>query len=187
MNKKITYIVFALLVLGIGGLFLSSFLIKKAKNQNVSDTFFALFKSRCEVFYNSPYIDPAYNFSIAFTDDQLPCLLKDDTGQNHEVYLWQRDVLESETINVSFQEAILGKVTIEPRSDIGAVDESEPFTTTIDGEVVNGEIITSKACETAECPKSRRVILERFGKMISIEEYNRDLNLFEHIHFGEER
>lgn len=183
MSQKKRSIVIALLLVGIvSGLYVMK-ISKTLKLQSTNDAFFDLFKSRCEVFNEGLYQDQTFSFSIVFADDQVVCLLKDDIGQNHEVYLWQKDIFESVSIDVPFQDAILGKITVDPAPEMPALDVIGSFSTMIDDEFVEGKIVTSKNCNSDTCPHAKRVIIERDGKLFRVEEYSERLNLFENIHF----
>lgn len=176
--------IIALLLIGIiGGLCVTK-ILKTSKLQSANDAFFNLFKSRCEVFDEGSYQDQTFSFNIAFADDQIVCLLKDDIGQNHEVYLWQKNIFKSASIDVPLQDAILGKITVDPAPGMPALDVIGGFSTMIDDEFVEGEIVTSKNCNSDVCPHAKRVMIERNGKLFSIEEYNERLSLFENIHFN---
>jgi hypothetical protein len=172
-----------LIVLLIGGAVGIINLIKPSKPKNTVDPYLALFKSKCEVFQESPYRDPELNFSIKFTNDRILCLLKDRISGAHDIYIWQKNIFESKSINTSFQNAILGKVSIDSQ-DVKDLNVIETFSTKIDGESVTGEIVLPKNCTAAECPRAKKVTLQRFGKEFDIEEYNESINLFDNIHFN---
>lgn len=180
MFKKRLYLFFAVILLvGIIGVF---YLVRDAKHQNSNDKFFALLKTKCQIFSTSPYKDSEFDFSVKFNDDQILCLMRDDLGETYELYVWQKNAFESKTVS-ALQSAVFGKISINP-TEVQKVDIVNTFLTTIDGEAVTGETILPKGCTASECPHVNKITIQRIGKEFRIEEYDGNLDFFSNIHFG---
>lgn len=149
--------------------------------QDIPDPALAAFKAQCEIYSQSPYQDPVFGFRVAFTDDQVICLSRNRVEKTHEVYIWEKSAFESNNLSGSFKEVILGKISVNPRKDLPQPNVLGQFSAVVGDESVEGDVITSPSCKSSECPTARRITIQRFGEIVSIEEYSEQLNLFDRI------
>jgi hypothetical protein len=181
-KSRILNISLALLVI-MGVIVILLFFIKNIRNhKDISSTVLALLKSKCEIFQESPYRDSQYGFSIEFSNDQILCLIQDNINETHDVYVWKKNAFESKNID-DLQSAIQGKVSVN-QPQIKKLNILGTFSTKIDNATTTGEIVSPNNCNSNECPRAKRVIIQRFNKEFSIEEYDNDISLFNRVHFN---
>ena len=178
--QKITFILVGLFLIGTIGIL---FFLQNATKQATPDPILGAFKSGCEVYDQSPYQDPVFDFRVTFADDQVVCLLKNDSDGVHDVYIWEKEAFEATTLNGTFNEIILGKISMNSHVDFPESHIVDKFSIYVDGEFVEGDIITSPSCTMEDCPRAKRVVLQRFGKTISLEQYSEQFNLFDQLQF----